>query len=132
MKVGEREARKIIDSLDFKGGLVTAIARDSEDGEILMTAFMNEEAVLKSLTTGLMHYWSRSRRKLWRKGEESGHVQRIREVRVDCDGDSLLFDVEQEGGACHKGYRSCFYRRVEDGELIKILEKEFEPGDVYG
>ncbi len=92
---------------------------------------MNKEAVLKTLTTGLAHYWSRSRKELWIKGEKSGHTQKIREIRIDCDEDALLIDVEQEGGACHKGYLSCFHRKIKDGKIKKISEKEFEPEDVY-
>ncbi|KXB03080.1 phosphoribosyl-AMP cyclohydrolase [candidate division MSBL1 archaeon SCGC-AAA261F19] len=117
--------------LDFKDGLISTVTRDYGDKEVLMTAFMNEEAAFKTLTTGLAHYWSRSRGKLWLKGEQSGHHQKVREIRIDCDGDALLLDVEQKCGACHKGYRSCFYRRIEDGKLKKIMEKKFEPSEVY-
>lgn len=131
MDLSEDEAREILDSLDFEDGLVTAVARDFEDKEVLMVAFMNEEAVTETLTTGLMHYWSRSREQVWRKGEESGNRQKVLEVRVDCDGDSLLFDVAPEGPACHEGYRSCFYREIEDGKLTKIMEREFDPAEVY-
>ncbi|KXA99505.1 phosphoribosyl-AMP cyclohydrolase [candidate division MSBL1 archaeon SCGC-AAA261C02] len=131
MKLEKDQAQKIVDKLNFKDGLVSAMTRDYEDKEVLMTAFMNKEAVLKTLTTGLAHYWSRSRNNLWLKGEKSGHKQEIQEIRVDCDEDALLLDVKQEGGACHKGYRSCFYRKIEDGKLTKILEREFEPEDIY-
>lgn len=131
MKMNDEEAEEILDSLDFEGGLVAAIARDAKDKEVLMLAFMNEEAVRKTLKTGIMHYWSRSRNELWKKGEESGNLQKVREVRIDCDGDSILFDVDPEGPACHKGYRSCFYRKVEDGELVEELEREFDPEEVY-
>ncbi len=129
--MSEEEVREILDSLEFENGLAAAIVRDVGDGEVLMLAFMNEEAVLETLKTGIMHYWSRSREELWKKGEESGNLQRVREVRIDCDGDSLLFDVEPDGPACHKGYRSCFYRKVEDGELIEELERKFDPEEVY-
>jgi len=131
VKMSEEEVREILDSLEFENGLAAAIVRDVGDGEVLMLAFMNEEAVLETLKTGIMHYWSRSREELWKKGEESGNLQRVREVRIDCDGDSLLFDVEPDGPACHKGYRSCFYRKVEDGELIEELERKFDPEEVY-
>lgn len=131
MSLSEEEARKILDSLDFERGLIVAVARDFEDKEILMVAFMSEEAVMKTLITGIMHYWSRSRGEIWKKGEKSGNLQKVREVKVDCDGDALLFDVDPEGPACHKGYRSCFYRKIENGELTRIMEREFDPKDVY-
>lgn len=132
MKLSEEKTKEILDSLNFRDDLVTAVARDSEDGKVLMVAFMNKEAVTKTLTTGLMHYWSRERERLWQKGEESGNRQKVREIRVDCDGDSLLFDVEPEGPACHEGYRSCFYREVnEEGNLSKIMSRQFDPDDVY-
>ncbi|MEI6634834.1 MAG: phosphoribosyl-AMP cyclohydrolase [Chlamydiota bacterium] len=114
-------------------GLVTAVMQDANNGEVLMVAFMNAEALAKTVETGLAHFWSRSRGKLWLKGESSGHVQRVKEMRVDCDGDALLLKIEQEGGACHTGYRSCFYRRLkEDGEGYETAgEKVFDPGTVY-
>lgn len=93
-----------------------------------MCAFMNREALEKTVETGIAHFWSRSRQQLWKKGETSGHVQKIKEIRIDCDMDSLLLLVEQTGGACHMGYRSCFYRNLA-GKIIG--EKVFEPGDVY-
>lgn len=131
MKLSEEEARKILRTLNFKDEFIVAICRDARDGEILMTAFMNEEAVLKTLTTGWMHYWSRSREAIWLKGEESGNGQKLSRIRIDCDGDAMLFDVKPEGPSCHKGYRSCFYREIEDGEISKIMEKEFDPKVVY-
>lgn len=114
-------------------GLVTAVMQDAKNGEVLMVAFMNAEALAKTVETGLAHFWSRSRGKLWLKGESSGHVQRVREMRVDCDGDALLLKIEQEGGACHTGYRSCFYRKLKrDGEGYETVgEKIFDPGTVY-
>lgn len=113
-------------------GLVTAVMQDAENGEVLMVAFMNAEALAKTVETGLAHFWSRSRGRLWLKGESSGHVQRVKEIRVDCDGDALLLKIEQEGGACHTGHRSCFYRRVkEDGGYEAVGEKVFDPGKVY-
>jgi len=131
VKMNKQEAQEILKDLDFEKDLIVAVARDSEDKEILMVAFMNEEAVLRTLTTGLMHYWSRSRNEIWQKGEESGNRQKIQEVYLDCDGDTLLFDVKAEGPACHKGYQSCFYRKIENGKVTKIMEKEFDPEEVY-
>lgn len=96
-----------------------------------MVAFMNEEAVMKTLTTGVMHYWSRTRQEIWKKGQESGNKQRVKDIRIDCDSDALLFDVEPEGPACHKGYRSCFYRKVKDGNFSQIMEKRFDRDEVY-
>ena len=122
--------------LDFEksGGLVPAIVQDYETGEILMLAYMNEEAWNKTLQTGQAHYWSRSRQQLWHKGGTSGHVQKIKEVRIDCDNDAVLLRVEQVGGAaCHTGYRSCFHKRLEgDGKLSICSEKVFDPKKVYG
>ena len=121
--------------LDFTkgGGLLPAIAQDWETGEVLMMAYMNAEAWEATLRTGKVHYWSRSRGKLWLKGETSGHVQLLREAYVDCDNDTILVKVEQLGGAaCHTGYRSCFYRRVGDGSLVVTGEKVFDPKEIYG
>lgn len=112
----------------FDDGLVPAVAQDAETSEVLMLAFVDEEALERTRETGLAHYYSRSRDELWRKGEASGHVQHVAEMRVDCDGDALLYLVEQEGGACHTGYRSCFHRRV-DGEVVG--DRVFDPEDVY-
>jgi phosphoribosyl-AMP cyclohydrolase len=131
MKLSKRQAQQFMRSLNFKKGLVTAVVREFKNKDVLMVAHMNEEAVLKTLTTDMMHYWSLSRRKLWMKGEESKHYQRVRDVFVDCDGDALLFDVEQIGGACHDGYRSCFYRKVKGGKSVRVLKKVFSPKKVY-
>jgi phosphoribosyl-AMP cyclohydrolase len=120
--------------LDFDraGGLVAAIAQDADTGEVLMIAWMNREAFEETLRTGRACYYSRSRNKLWRKGEESGHVQQVKEVRVDCDADAVLLKVHQVGGAaCHAGYKSCFFRKVEGGELKVVEEKVFDPEAVY-
>ncbi|NPB09384.1 MAG: phosphoribosyl-AMP cyclohydrolase [Thermodesulfobacteria bacterium] len=115
------------------GGLVPVIAQDWQTGEVLMLAYMNEEAWEKTLETGKVHYFSRSRGKIWLKGESSGHVQLVKEIRLDCDLDTVLVKVEQLGGAaCHKGYRSCFFRRLKDGELEVAEEKIFDPEVVYG
>jgi phosphoribosyl-AMP cyclohydrolase len=120
--------------LDFKksGGLVPAIVQDHETNEVLMLAYMNQEAWNKTLASGEAHYWSRSREKLWRKGGTSGHIQEVRAIYVDCDLDTVLIKVYQVGGAaCHEGYPSCFYRKVEDGELKAISIQAFDPKDVY-
>lgn len=105
-----------------------AIAQDYKTGEVLMLAYMNDEALARTRETGKAHYWSRSRKKLWLKGEVSGNFQQVMEIRIDCDMDAILLLVEQKGGACHTGYRSCFYRTI-DGKVIG--EKIFEPRDVY-
>lgn len=120
--------------LDFsKGdGLIPAIAQDYKTGEILMLAYINEESWNETLKTGNATYWSRSRGKLWRKGEESGNVQKIKEILVDCDDDTVVFKVDQIGGAaCHTGFRSCFFRKLENGELKTVGERVFDPKDVY-
>jgi phosphoribosyl-AMP cyclohydrolase len=108
--------------------LLPAIAQDAESGEVLMLAYVTEEALDRSRETGEAHYYSRSREELWHKGGSSGHVQRIEEIRVDCDGDAILYLVDQEGGACHTGYESCFYRTI-DGETVG--EEVFDPDAVY-
>ncbi|MCH8156036.1 MAG: phosphoribosyl-AMP cyclohydrolase [Proteobacteria bacterium] len=114
-------------------GLVPAIAQQHDSGETLMLAWMNREALAETLATGRVCYWSRSRQALWRKGERSGQVQRLVELRVDCDGDTLLLRVEQTGVACHTGRRSCFYRALrEDGGLEEILPVEVDPAALYG
>ncbi len=113
---------------EYKDGLLHVVVQDARTNEVLMCAYMNEEAFELTLETNIAHYWSRSRKKLWKKGESSGHIQKVREIAIDCDCDELLLKVEQIGGACHMGYRSCFYRRL-DGEIVG--EKVFEPSDVY-
>ncbi len=120
--------------LDFDkaGGLVPAVVQDADTGEVLMLAYMNEEALRRTLETGKAWFFSRSRNKFWMKGESSGHVQEVREVRVDCDADAVLLRVRQVGGAaCHTGHRSCFYRRVENGALVEDEGKVFDPEEVY-
>ncbi len=122
------------DNIKFDAnGLLTAIARDAKTGKVLMVAFMNREALEKTLETKTAHYYSRSRQKLWLKGESSGHVQQIKHIYIDCDGDAVLMDIEQEGAACHKGYYSCFYREIfSPDEEPKIVEdKIFDPEKVY-
>ena len=120
--------------LDFEktGGLIPAIAQDAETGDVLMLAYMNPEAWEKTIQTGTATYYSRSRRTLWVKGETSGNVQRVREIRIDCDNDTILLKVEQIGGAaCHTGHRSCFYQIVRDGEVHVDGEPLFDPKEVY-
>lgn len=113
-------------------GLLVAIVQDAETGEVLMQAFMNAEALRLTLETKVAHYFSRSRQKLWKKGESSGHLQNVREVLLDCDQDAVVLKVDQVGGACHTGFRSCFYRRVgADGQLQEVGEKVFDPDRTY-
>src|SRR5207302_3515782 len=117
---------------DKAGGLVPAIAQDAETGEVLMLAWMNREAFEETLRTGRAVYYSRSRGKLWRKGEESGHVQEVRGIFVDCDADTILLKVHQIGGAaCHEGYASCFFRKVAGDQLTVIGARVFDPKLVY-
>jgi phosphoribosyl-AMP cyclohydrolase len=123
---------EILDQIEYDANdLVTVVVQDAGDGTVLMIAHANREALRRTLETGQAHYWSRSRRKLWRKGESSGHVQRVREFRIDCDADCVLLRVEQVGGACHEGYRSCFFRLLRDGQFVVTAEKVFDPGKVY-
>jgi len=105
-----------------------AVAQDADSGEVLMLAYVTEEALERTRETGYAHYYSRSRDELWKKGGTSGHTQAIEEVRVDCDGDALLYVIDQSGGACHTGYESCFHRTI-DGETVG--EQVFDPDDVY-
>ena len=112
-------------------GLVPAIAQQHDSGEVLMLAWMNRDAVRETLATGRVCYWSRSRQALWRKGETSGHVQRLVELRIDCDGDTLLALVEQTGVACHTGRRNCFFTALRDGRVQTIAEVEIDPAGVY-
>ncbi|SNZ17613.1 phosphoribosyl-AMP cyclohydrolase [Natronoarchaeum philippinense] len=115
--------------LDFgDSGRIPAVAQDAESGEILMLAYVTPEAVERTRETGRAHYYSRSREELWEKGATSGHVQHVEEIRADCDGDALIYRVDQEGGACHTGYESCFYRTL-DGETVG--EQVFDPDAVY-
>lgn len=124
----------ILDQVKFTpDGLVTAIAQDVDTNEVLMVAYMNAETLRRTLETGTMTYWSRSRQQVWVKGESSGHTQDVKEVRIDCDGDVLLFKVVQHGGAaCHTGHRSCFFRRIQGAELVEEGEIVFDPKSVYG
>jgi phosphoribosyl-AMP cyclohydrolase len=122
-------------SPDFNkaGGLITAIAVDAGDGEVLMVAYMNEEAFRLTLETGKVHYFSRSRNKLWKKGESSGNMQELVEMRVDCDLDAVVVRIRQKGPACHEGFRSCFFRTVkDDGSLETKGERLMSPEEMYG
>ncbi len=116
-----------------ESGLLPAVAQDAASGEVLMLAWMNREALRQTLETGEAVYWSRSRGRLWRKGEQSGHVQQVHEVRTDCDGDALLLRVTQHGGiACHTGRRSCFFRRFEGGVWRDVEPVLKDPAAIYG
>jgi len=135
----EQPAVDTIDLIDFNkgGGIVTAIAQDHASGRILMVAYMNREALLETINSGRACYFSRSRGKLWRKGEESGNFQLVREIRTDCDGDAILLRVEQQGdgAACHEGYQSCFFRSFDNGEWRTVDARLVDPakyGPGYG
>ena len=115
-------------------GLITAISQDADSGEILMVAYMNAEALKLTIESGNAVFFSRSRQKLWKKGEESGHVQKIKQILVDCDQDCLILKVEVDAGQCHVGYQSCFYRAVKQGsqaELEFVAEKVYDPNEAY-
>lgn len=123
------------ESLDFAkmGGLIPVIVQDAAGGEVLMLAFMDADAWERTLKTGEAHYYSRTRRQIWRKGATSGHVQRVKEIYLDCDQDTVLLKVEQVGGAaCHTGYRSCFYRRRQGEGWQVVGPLIFDPKEVYG
>lgn len=123
----------LLDQVKFNAdGLVIAVAQDHATGDVLMLAYMNEATLRQTIETGVMTYWSRSRQKVWVKGESSGNTQVVREVSIDCDGDALLFKVDQRGdAACHTGRVSCFYRRLDDGALVVTSEPLFDPSSVY-
>jgi phosphoribosyl-AMP cyclohydrolase len=126
-------ARMVLDQLRFDAnGLIPAIAQQHDTGEVLMLAWMNREALTETLATGRVCYYSRSRQALWRKGETSGQAQHLRELRIDCDGDTLLLLVEQDGVACHTGRRTCFYRALRDGGLVEIAQPLVSPETLYG
>ena len=113
-------------------GLVVAVAQDALTGELRMVAYMNREAFERTVETGVAHFWSRSRKRLWKKGEESGHVQKVRELRMDCDEDVILLTVEQVGGiACHTGRHNCFFQRLEDGKWVVVDPVVRDPKDIY-
>ncbi len=122
------------DKLKFNAdGLIPAIIQEHRSGRVLMMAWMNAASIRQSMETGKTHFWSRSRRKLWMKGETSGHTQTIKQITFDCDGDTLLVQVEQTGAACHKGYLSCFYRTVDSRNQIAVIETRLQtPEAIYG
>ena len=123
----------LLDQVAFDAaGLVAAIAQQHNTGEVRMLAWMNREALVETLETGRVCYFSRRRNRVWRKGESSGQVQKLVELRLDCDGDAVLLMVEQTGVACHTGRRSCFFRAVRDGELVSIAAPEIDPERLYG
>jgi phosphoribosyl-AMP cyclohydrolase len=119
---------------DKTTGLIPAIIQEQKTGRVLMMAWMNRASLEKTIETGKTHFWSRSRQKFWMKGESSGHTQAVKDIAFDCDGDTLLIQVEQIGAACHEGYRSCFFRSLEgDGGKIKITETRLQtPEEIYG
>ena len=122
-----------IDFSKSADGLIPAIAQDYRTGDVLMLAYINRNAWQKTLETGNAYYWSRSRGKLWLKGESSGHIQLIKDILIDCDEDCVIYKVEQLGGAaCHKGYSTCFFRKLADTGCEIVAEKVFDPDDVYG
>ena len=120
-----------IENLKFKNGLIPAITQDYKTGEVLMLAYMNKQAIKKTIETKRCHYYSRSRKKLWLKGETSGHIQKVKSIFIDCDMDCLLIKIGQKGGACHAGYKSCFYRKAAGGRLKVSGKRVFDPKKVY-
>jgi phosphoribosyl-AMP cyclohydrolase len=127
------DATSITPAFAGPDGLVTAVAQDAATGSVLMVAHMNREAWEETLETNLAVYFSRARKRLWRKGEESGNVQHVKAIYVDCDADTVLLKVEQVGGAaCHEGYPTCFFRQVTPEGVRVVAERVFDPGDVYG
>jgi phosphoribosyl-AMP cyclohydrolase len=130
---GKNPEKKMID-IDFEkmGGLIPAVIQDNDTGEVLMLGFMNREAWENTFSTGKATFFSRTRNKLWVKGETSGNVQIVKEIRIDCDNDTVLLKIDQVGGAaCHTGYKSCFFRKIENGELKTIGTPIFDPNEVY-
>jgi len=130
-----RRTMSFYDQLKFDAhGLIPAIIQERGTGRVLMLAWMNRASLEKTIATGKTHFWSRSRQKFWMKGETSGHVQQVKDIAFDCDGDTLLIQVEQTGAACHRGYKSCFFRSVEgDGASFKVTEPQLKtPAQLYG
>ena len=122
----------LIEQLKYdEKGLIPAIIQDSFNNEVLMVAYMNKESLKRTIESGRTHFWSRSRQKYWQKGEHSGHIQLVKELLIDCDEDALVIKVEQKVAACHKGYRSCFYRKLEDEEFKIFQKKIFNQNEVY-
>ena len=133
VSISENVIEQVIDTLKFTSdGLIPALSQEYDTGEVLMLAWMNKDAITETLRTGRVCYWSRSRLKLWRKGETSGQTQALKELRWDCDADTLLLQVEQQGVACHTGRHSCFFYAVRDGKLQEIAEVEIDPDELYG
>jgi phosphoribosyl-AMP cyclohydrolase len=129
------QAMSFYEKLKFNSdGLVPAIVQEQSTGRVLMMAWMNRASLESTIKTGKTHFWSRSRQKFWMKGESSGHVQEVKDIAFDCDGDTLLIQVEQTGAACHEGYKSCFFRSVEeDGESFRVTESQLQtPDEIYG
>lgn len=125
-------SEKILPRFDKLGGLLPAVVQEAESGRVLMLAFMDQTAWELTLKTGEAHYFSRSRRQIWHKGDTSGHVQRVKEIFLDCDADAVLLKVEQVGGAaCHEGYQSCFFRRYAGGDWEVVGTRVFDPKEVY-
>ena len=125
----------ILDDLKYNAdGLIPAIVQDAGNGRVLMMAWMNRASLESTIKTGKTHFWSRSRQKFWMKGESSGHTQSVKDIAYDCDGDTLLIQVEQVGAACHEGYRSCFFRSLDaGGESAKVTEEQLQtPEEIYG
>jgi phosphoribosyl-AMP cyclohydrolase len=124
-----------IDQIDWtKGdGLIPAIVQDADTGEVLMMAYMNKESLADSIRTKRTHFWSRSRKKYWMKGESSGHVQEIQDIYIDCDADTILIKAKQHGAACHEGYKNCFFRKLDaDGKWQTCAQRIVDPEQVYG
>lgn len=120
--------------IDFKknNGMIPVVIQDFRSGEVLMLAYMNEEAFILTQSTGLAHYWSRSKNRIWKKGEESGHLQEVKEIYLDCDSDTVLIKVNQIGdAACHEGYKSCFFRRIEGNDFVIDSIPVFNPSEIY-
>ncbi|MBL7219798.1 MAG: phosphoribosyl-AMP cyclohydrolase [Phycisphaerae bacterium] len=126
--------QETLDSLKYDAsGLIPAVVADAETNEVLMVAYMNKDSLADTVRTGKTHFWSRSRQKYWMKGESSGHTQEVKGIYTDCDMDTLVIKVAQKGAACHNGYRSCFYRKLNDaGEFEVVDERIFDPDEVYG
>jgi phosphoribosyl-AMP cyclohydrolase len=132
-RVSDATIEKALAAIAFNGdGLVPAIAQQFDTGEVLMMAWMNRAAIIKTLKTGRVCYWSRSRGQLWRKGESSGQTQTLKEFRWDCDNDTVLVVVDQKGVACHTGRRMCFFNAIRDGKITEIAEVEIDPAKLYG
>jgi len=131
--VSDRTIDEVVNALKYNDdGIIPAISQQHDTGEVLMMAWMNKDSVAETLKTGRVCYWSRSRQKLWRKGESSGQVQTLKEFRWDCDADTLLLQVHQEGVACHTGRRNCFFLAVRNDAIEEIAEVEIDPDELYG